>query len=342
MNHVTLKSLAKDLGLSTSTVSKALSDSYEISSETKKRVLAHAKDKQYKPNQFAKNLRTGGTNTIGIIISSISNTFMAQIVQGIQEVAQKYEYDFIIMQSQEDADIEKKSLENLFAKGVNGILLSPVHETSNIALLEQMQEEGCPIVLFDRIDSSLNTHKVGVNNFMGSYEATQLLINSGHRRFLHIGAKGVGISKDRFNGFKKALDDADIPFSNDQYLQCTIGDIETMRKEIHEVFSKIKNKSLEIDAIFGGSDIISANCLGILAELDIKVPNEVSVIGFSNSDLAFALNPSLSTITQPAEEIGRLAVEKLEKILSKKRYAHIEFETVELDTTIVLRNSTRK
>jgi len=340
MSKVTLKSLAQDLGLSISTVSKALSDSYEISIETKDRVRKYADEKQFKPNPFAKSLRTGRTNTIGVIISSINNAFMAQLVDGIQQATISTQYNIIIMQSQENIEKERECLELLYNKGVDGIILSPVSEEANIDLIRKLHTGDCPVVLFDRINSTLETHKIGINNISGAYRGTKLLIDLGFKHILHIAAKDVGVSRDRFKGFMQAMDEAQIPFSEELYVEINIGDQQEMKTELSRLFELIKQKKLQVDAIFGGTDSTSITALGVLAELGIQVPQEISLIGFANTDLAFALNPALTAIVQPAEEIGSHSFTKLLELINKKSYMEVEYKTIELETHIVQRKST--
>src|SRR5690606_7725102 len=185
MERKTLKDIAKDLNLSISTVSKALSDSYEISQKTKSIVKQYALKHHYIPNKIAQTLKTGKTYSIGVIVFNISNTFISQVLDGIHMAAEKQQYDIIIMQSRDNVDIEKHLIDVLKIRGIDGLLISPVSYNSNYNCLKKLQELGIPVVIFDRINHELKTHKVGVDNFNGAYLATKHLIENGKRKILH-------------------------------------------------------------------------------------------------------------------------------------------------------------
>lgn len=208
MSKITIKEIAQALNISISSVSKALNDSHEISDSTKEKVLAYAKEHDYQPNILAKNLKTGHTNTIGVILSSINNSFYSQVIEGIQQYALTVGYDVIFMQSREQSDLEKSCIEALQKRGVDGILIAPVDETSNYQLLKSLHENNFPIVIFDRILHHLETFKIGISNFNGAYQATKHLLSIGRDRIVNITGTKFGLSSERFNGYKQALLDS--------------------------------------------------------------------------------------------------------------------------------------
>src|SRR5690606_6694108 len=181
MAKTTLKSLAKELNISVSTVSKALNDSYEISEETKKRVQEYAKQHNYQPNVLAKFLKTGKTNTIGVVLPQMTGPFEAQLVAGIQKVAASRHYQIIIMNTMEDEELEKQALQAMLDKSVDGILFCPIHEESNIDLAKKILKS-TPVVIFDRTHYPLEVHKVGVLNMEGTYNACKHLLEIGRRK----------------------------------------------------------------------------------------------------------------------------------------------------------------
>jgi len=342
MSNITIKDIAKALNFSVSTISKALNNSYEISPETKQKVVDYAKEHNYKANRLAKSLKIGQFNAIGVIIcASFNSTFISQILDGIQKASFETGYDIIIMQSFENVDDEKACLDSLISRGVDGILLAPVSETSNAEYLTYINENHCPIVLFDRINANIKATKVGVNEYKGALEATQHLININRKRILFITGDKFGDNNPRILGFKKALKDLDIPFNTNYMLSCNLANVAEMDKKIGESVMALWDTKIRPNAIFGATDVITTRTLGILAELKIKVPEEIAVIGFANTDIAFSLNPSLSTIRQPAKEIGFLALTKLVEILELPDKKLANYETILLDTSIQLRNSTR-
>lgn len=340
MTKITLKDISQALKLSTSTISKALNNSYEISDETKQIVLNYVKEHNYQPNRLAKSLKSGKTNTIGVIACSINNTFFSQVFEGIQQAAIENNYEVIMMQSLENEIIEKKALDSLLFRSVDGILIAPVSENSNVELLQNIHENICPIILFDRISSKINTHKVGSNDFIGAYNATKQLIDINRKKIIFIRGSKFSEDHQRILGYKKSLKDHNIPYNEDYILSCDLDDLNKMDQQIKEGISDYLSRKIIPNAIIGATDVITTRALGILAEMDIKVPDQFAVIGFSNTDIAFSLNPSLSTIRQPADRIGYLALSKMIELIDNKSRIK-EYDTILLDTTIQLRNSTK-
>ncbi|MXN93193.1 substrate-binding domain-containing protein [Flavobacterium sp. Sd200] len=341
MSNITIKDIAKALNLSVSTISKALNNSYEIGDETKQRVNDYAKANNYKPNRLAKSLKIGHTNSIGVLVCSyFSSTFLAQILDGIQKASLETGHDIIIMQSFENVDNEKACLDALISKGVDGILMAPVSETSNSEYLNYITQNHCPIVLFDRFNPAIETTKIGVNEYKGAFEATQHLININRKRILFITGDKFGENNQRILGFKKALKNLDIPFNQRYMVYCSLEDTEAMDAKICQSIQQLTEANIRPNAIFGATDVITTRTLGILANLKIKVPEDIAVIGFANTDIAFSLNPSLSTIRQPARDIGYLALNKLVELIDLHGKKPAQYETILLETTIQLRNST--
>lgn len=341
MSNITIKDIAKALNFSVSTISKALNNSYEISPETKQKVVDYAKIHNYRPNKLAKSLKIGQTNSIGVILSSFfSSTFLAQILDGIQSTAFETGHDIIIMQSFENVENEKACLDSLISKGVDGILMAPVSETSNSDYLSYINENCCPIVLFDRINANVQTTKIGVTEYKGALEATQHLISINRKRILFITGDKFGDNNQRILGFKKALKNLDIPFNPRYMVYCNLENIEEMDATICRALKDLREQNIMPNAIFGATDVITTRTLGILAKLEIKVPTEIAVIGFANTDIAFSLNPSLSTIRQPAREMGSLSLNKLVELIDLQGKKPAKYETILLDTSIQLRNST--
>lgn len=334
----TLKDIASDLKLSISTVSKSLSDSYEISESTKKIVKEYAEKHNYVPNKVARTLKTGKTNTIGVIVFNISNTFISQILEGIHKGSQDEKYDIIIMQSRDSIQLEKHAIEVLSMRGIDGLLISPVAFNSNYQQLKDLQDSGIPVVLFDRVNHDLQTHKVGVENQLSAYEATEHLLNSGRKNILHITGKNIGVAEDRLLGFKKCLKDHGLDFDPNLYLECDYSKHDEIEDFIICKLNYLKKTGNMVNAIFGATDDITTLTLGVLAGMNIKVPEEISVIGFSNIRIPNSLNPSLSTVVQPTEEIGLVAFSKLIELVQSK-YPVEEFETIELKTKLIPRKS---
>lgn len=340
MANITQKDIAKVFGVTPSTVSKALNDSHEISVVTKKRIKDYAKANNFKPNIIAKNLKFGHSNTIGVIISSINNLFITQILDGIYKASSETGYDIIIMQSHENIENEKACLDSLISRNVDGIIMAPVSEISNIDYIRNIHENICPILLFDRINSDLQVTKIGVQEIKGAFEATKYLFNIGRKKILFITGDKFTDRYPRLRGYKSAFQKFDVPFNEKYIIACDLGDLDAMDAKITQSLIELKNLNMMPNAILGATDMITICTLGVLANMKIEVPKQIAVIGFCNTDSASSMNPSLSTVRQPATEIGTLALSKMVEILNSHQIGYQSNQTILLDTTIQLRNST--
>ena len=340
MSNIRLKELAEKLNLSISTVSKALNNSHEISEETKKRVKKLALQYNYRPNLLAKSLKTGRSNTIGLIVPYITNPFQSQVLEGAQKAAIESNFNLIFMQSRENALLEDESLKAMLQQNIDGILISP-SANSNVRYLKEINSQ-VPLVLMDRIDFDINTHKVGVNSEKGAFQATQHLINSGLKDILVVMGKNIGVSQRRLAGYKKALLANYLEYNPDNVIYVEYG--QNSKDLIKNLSIILDRKLAEFNhpiGLFGTTDTLTVHSLGILSNLGIKVPDQVSIIGFANTEYVDALNPSLSSVVQPAIEIGYLSVKKLIELIHSNNRAEEKFETIVLDPEIIPRKSTQ-
>lgn len=332
---VTIKDIAKALGLSTSTVSRALRDTYEISAATKKLVMDYANKIGYKPNPIALSLKERRSKSIGVVVSEVANSYFSQAIDGIESIAYDKGYHVIISQTHESYEREVINVNHLASRSVDGLLISVSSLTSDISHLKSLHEKGLPIVFFDRVADEINTHKVIANNEKGAFEATDYLIQSGHRKIAHLTSSSyLSISIERLSGYKKALAKNGIDFREDYVKHCIHGGMlyEETETAIKELLA-LKDKP---DAIFVAGDRLSTGCLSVFNNLKIKVPKDMAIAGFSNSDVLDLFNPSLTSVRQPAYDIGRLSTEMLLKIIEAK-YPIEEFEKKVLDTTLYIR-----
>lgn len=337
---VTIKDIAKELGISTSTVSRALRDSYEISSETKRMVLDCAKRLQYRPNPIALSLKEKRSRSIGVIVAEIANSFFSQAINGIESVANKKGYNVIISQSQESLEKEISNLGFLSSRSVDGVLISVSSESANLDHLKKLHNRGMPIVLFDRVTSDINTHVVISNNFKAAYNATKHLIDEGYKKISTlVNASHLSITEERIAGYKQALKDNDIPIEEELIKVCEHGGLvfEETQKAVNDLLA-LQQKP---DAIVGLTDKLTTGCLKILQQQKIKVPEEVGLVGFTNSALSELLNPSLTVIRQPAFAMGEEATNLLIQIIESKRPVK-EFTRQVLETELIVRNSSRR
>lgn len=337
---LTLKDIAKTLNLSISTISKSLNDSHEISIDTKRKVMEYAQRQHYSPNRLAKGLKEGKSRSIGVVVCSLDNNVIAQMLDGIDTVSTEKSYQIIIMQSKESPKQEIACIDLLYAGGVDGILISPASETVDFSYLQSLQKSGLPVVLFDRLCDRIDTHKVGADNFKGAYDATTHLIKNGYKRIAHLNTNTIlSIATDRLNGYIQALADNDIEFRPELLRSCDYSDAKKLDSDMENAIKYYMSLDMKPDSIFTAADQISTKCLTLLHKLGYSIPEDLGLIGFTNTDLAEAFSPSLSTVHQPAYEIGQLAAEKLISLIERK-YPVTEFDTIMLETKIYGRLST--
>lgn len=337
---VTIKDIAKALGLSTSTVSRALRDSYEISPETKKKVLEYAQKINYHPNPIALSLKERRSRSIGVIVCEIANSFFSQVINGIESIAYNNGYNVIIAQSMESFDRELLNLQYLTSRSIDGLIVSVSTETKDFSYLKELHDRGMPIVFFDRIVDEIETHKVIADNYKGAYEATTHLINNGYKRIATLSnAAGLSIAKERLAGYKAALTDNEVEIDETLIKYCGHGGM--ISAEVEEAIKQLFQLKQKPDAIFASADKLTTGCLRILKAKGILVPDEIGLIGFSNSELTELIDPPLSVIKQPAFEMGELSTKLLLQLIETKRPV-TDFETKVLSTQLLIKESSKR
>lgn len=333
----TIKDIARALNLSTSTVSRALRGSYEISAETKKQVLEYAEKINYRPNPIALSLKERRTRSIGVIVSEIANTFFSQAINGIESIAYNKGYHVIITQSHESQDRERVDVEHLAARGVDGLLISLSSESNDISYLKELHEKGMPIVFFDRITNEIETHTVTANSYLGAFHATEHLIFEGYKKIAHITSSPyLSITKERLDGYKDALAKHNIPFNETLVKYCTHGGM--IATEVEEAINTLFRAKTRPDAMFAAGDRLTMICFSLLKQM--KQKKEIGLIGFTNTNVADLFSPSLTVIKQPASEIGQAAIEFLIQIIESRRPV-TEFQHKVLDTELIIRESSK-
>lgn len=334
---VTIKDIAKELGVSTSTVSRALRDSYEINPETKKLVLECAKRMNYHPNPIALSLKERKSRSIGIIVSEIANSFFSKAINGVESVAHERGYNVVISQTQESYRKELRILEYLASRSIDGLLISIATETRDTGHFAELHARGLPLVFFDRITEDIQTHTVVADNFQGAYEVTEHLIRNGYSRIAHITNSGnLSITQERLEGYQAALKHHGLP-ADETYVQfCYHGGM------IHSELERSVNALLQLrpgpDAIFTAGDKLTTGCLKILRARGIKIPEEMGLAGFSNSDLAEVTEPPLTIVKQPAFEMGQTATLLLLDLIESNRPVET-FEKRKFPTRLLVHRS---
>lgn len=333
---VTIKDIAKALNLSTSTVSRALRGSYEISAETKKLVSEYAEKINYRPNPIALSLKERRSRAIGVVVSEIANNFFSQAINGIESIAYNRGYHVIITQSHESQEREMVNVQHLASRGVDGLLVSLSSESVDISYLKELHEKGLPIVFFDRITEEIETHKVIANNTLGSFHLTEHLIYQGYKRIAHITSSPyLSITKERLQGYREALEKHGIGYSESLVKYCPHGGM--IADEVETALMSLFKGRTRPDAILAAGDRLTTTCFAALKRMKQK-KYEVGFAGFTNTQVGDLFSPSLTVIRQPAFEIGQSATELLFQIIESKRPV-TEFETKMLDTTLTIRES---
>jgi len=338
MGLTTLKDIANALNLSVPTVSKALKDYPDVSQKTKILVKDLAKTLNYQPNAFAVSLRKSESKTIGVIIPETVHHFFSSVLKGIIQKAEEKGYLVIILQSNESYSLEKKQIELLLRSKVDGILISIANSTSDFKHLTSVISKNIPLVMFDKIAKVVSCSKVIINDKRAAYEATKYLIKTGCQKIAHFrGPLMPQNSIDRFLGYKKALEDHNLVYDPKLVYICN----DMSYKEGKKYAKQLINEHKDVDGIFINTDLVAIGAIAELNKQNIKIPKDISVVGFSNWFMSSVISPSLSTIDQPGFKMGKTACKLLLKQIKKeKRKKIFEHRTVELKTKLILRNST--
>ena len=335
MGNPTIKILAKELNLSVASVSKALRDSHEISNKTKQKVLALARQMNYVPNPYASSLRKRISKTIAVVLPEVADSFFSQAINGIEAVAQEKGYHVLIYLTHESFAREKAILNEFKSGRVDGILISVSGETSDSKHIKDVAEEGIPLVFFDRVCEDVDTARIVTDDFESGYNATSHLIEQGCKKiaFLSISAS-LSISNNRMMGYKKAL--------KAHKMKVTEADIILCSNDSDENYRTIKDllkKKTRPDGIIASVEKLTAGVYRACKDLKLIIPGDVKLISFTNLQTALILNPPLTTITQPAFEMGKAAASLLFKALDKQSH-EVKQETVVIPSTLTVRSST--
>lgn len=334
MPNITIKDLAKRLNLAVSTVSRALRDHPDISEDTKKRVQDMAAECNYQPNIIAQSLQNKRTNIIGVILPEIRHNFFSSAISGIEETAYKNGYAIMVCQSHETYEREVLNARTLAGQRVAGIIMSLAMETKDYKHLEQIQKQGVALVLFDRVADEVEACKVVVDDYAGAREAVTHLIRKGYKRIAHLGGPlHEYVSRNRFAGYQKALEEHEIAY--DHTLVVTGGFHE---HDGRSGIARLLKLPTPPDAVFTVNDPVAIGAYTFLKDIGLNIPNDIALVGFSNNPISAMIDPPLTTVNQPATEMGRIAARLMLKQLeaSGKPFAPV---TRVLKTDLVIRSS---
>jgi len=316
MQAVTIKTLAAALNLSTATVSKALSNSYDISEETKQRVRKLAEEMHYVPDLYASSLRKRKSKTIAVVIPEVADSFFSQAINGIEAVAREKGYHVLIYLTHESFERERAILNEFQSGRVDGVLISITAETKTSAHIKSLTDNDIPVVFFDRICEDMDVAKITTNDYESGYTAAKHLIDCGCSNIaLLTVSDSLSISNQRMMGYMQALKDHSLPFNEKNIVHCT-QDMNHNYKLLKEILSKKKHA----DGMIATVEKLTISIYLACRDLGLQIPKDVKIISFSNLQSAVLLQPSLTTITQPAYKMGNAAASLLFKGLSKKKF----------------------
>ena len=343
-NKITLKKIAQELNVSISTVSKSLKDSHEIGKETRERIKAFAKSHGYRPNSIALSLKNRKTKTIGVIIPDVVHYFFALVVNGIEQVARKNGYNVVVALSNESFEKEVVNMETLADSLIDGFILSLSKETlkkQDYYHINESINQGMPVVLFDRVVSEIECDKVIVNDFKGAYDATKLLIDKGRENILLLTTEDyINVGRLRTQGYIKAIQDNGLSLEN--HLIIKVEDSQGPEDDFPELENSIAeafNKNHKIDGIFAVNEIFAGAALRVLRGLRKVIPKDVGLICFTDGLISKYSYPSLTTVKQHAEEIGKAAAGKLIERLENDNQ-DMKYEQKVIKSVIIEREST--
>lgn len=336
INSITLKDIAKLLGVSKSTVSRALKDHPDISQATKEAVLKLAEELHYRPNAVAISLRQKKSKVIGLIVPQISYFFFPSIIEGVESEVYKNGYKLMIFQSNELYEREIEACNILLSNNVEGILASVSRETENFKHFENIIESNIPIVFFDRVPDSVEADKVLVDDVEGAYKATKHLIETGRKKTaICIGNSNLLISKNRLKGYKMAFEECNLPINEEFIISC-----ETPEEAEYET-NILLNLQDAPDGIFAISDLTMAGIMRAIYKNNLKVPDDISVIGFCEEPFSLMYNPPLSTIKPMGFDIGKTASQMLFNRINSELAENPKPKRIFLKSEMIIRSSTK-
>ncbi|SIQ36177.1 LacI family DNA-binding transcriptional regulator [Maribacter ulvicola] len=333
MKYVTIKDVAKKLNVSISSVSRAFNDKYDIKKETKELILKTAEEMGYFPNPIAKKLSQKKTFNIGIVVPEFINEFYSEIIIAIQDIFTSQGYQILVMQSDENQEQELANVKTLMQNMMDGLIIAPTAANDNMDYYLKQRDNGFPIVFMNRVEKSLKASKILFDNEKWSFFATEHLIAQGNKRIFHLaGHKNLCVSGERIKGFIRALKKHNIPKENYKIIETGL----FSNQGIDTVKELINSQNLP-DALFCENDHVAMGAIKILKDSGYRVPEDITVMGFTETRMAELITPQLSSVRQPTHEIGKKAAELLLKHINN---GNSDQETIIMDGVLNIRKST--
>lgn len=334
--EITIYDLAKALGLSPATVSRGLKNHPAINSGTRKKVREMADRMGYQYNMFAGNLRTRSTNTIGVIIPRLNSYFMSTVIAGIEKIVQDCGYNLIISQSQESVEKEIANVQTMFNSRVDGLLVSLSFDTEAFTHFDLIYRKEIPLIFFDRVMDSAHSTCISIDNVRAGYDITMHLLDQGCKRIFHIGGTPRrNVYADRLQGYQNALMERNICFDPAFVIQSDLKE-----EDGAAAAQQILAMPALPDGIFAANDTTAAACIKILKSAGIDIPRQVAVAGFNNDPISRVIEPDLTTIHYPGQEMGELAATTLINTIRGSHSANLN--NLILRHQLIVRNSSNR
>ncbi|MBV7530704.1 LacI family DNA-binding transcriptional regulator [Chitinophaga sp. sic0106] len=331
----TIKDIASALNISVSTVSRALRDTYDVNASTRQAVLQKATELNYRPNFNAIGLVHNRTHNLGILLPEITNYYFSTLFTGIQDVAYKAGFNLTLFVTGNDAEREVDIVRNLSLSGLDGLLVSVSSQADSDQHFQEVIDNGVPVVFFDRVSENIHTSKVMQDDYNGAFEATVHLIKNGYRKIAHIaGPEGLTFTQARLNGYLDALRKHKLPVEPSWIVHSGF-----TQQHGEQDLEQLWVCGERPDAIFAVNDRKAIGAILALKRKNIRIGKDVGVIGFTNDPVSAIVSPALSTIAEPAFEIGKRSCELLLKHIQKKRF---EPEQVTLPGKLIVRESSQR
>jgi len=335
--EVTIYDLASKLNISIATVSRGLKDDPVVSKKTRKRIFELAEEMGYRSNHFARNLRRQKTNTIGIIVHELNSNFITSVLAGIEKVTTEAGYDLIITHSSESRIKEAANANNLFHKRVDGVIASLSFDTNNLEHFRPFEEKGVPVIFFDRVEQASNYSVVIIDNYKCGYQATQHLIEQGCKQIAHVTSSlKRNVYSERYRGYRDALYDNNIPFDENLLIVNDLSESAGI-----EAAKQILKMQRIPDGAFITNDFVAAVCMRTLKENNISIPRDIAIVGFNNDAIGKLIEPALTTINYPGNDMGEIVARNLVNHLQGVGSIQ-SIQTVIVSSDLIIRKSSLK
>lgn len=335
--EITIYDIARHLNISATTVSRGLKDHPTINKNTRKKIAAAAKALGYRSNMFASSLRSKRTHTIGVIVPRLNSYFMASVLAGMEDTANREGYNLIISQSLENAAKEMANAHTMYNKRVDGLLVSLAYNTENIDHFKPFFRKGIPVVFFDRTYPHADSTSILIDNQSAAYSVTKHLLEQGCKRIMHLGGNMLrNVYAERLKGYKQALKDHKIPFEEKLVYISSLN--EEAGTQAAEHILKMKQKP---DGVFSSNDTAAVHCMIRLKAAGIRIPEDIAFAGFNNDPISKIIEPNLTTVNYSGYSVGEAAVTSLTNHL--KGISNIKTtNTIVLRSELIVRDSSRK